>query len=90
MSRPFRRTPEEFRCLEEVMVFELGKRSRPAARTNEKEIRKVSKSRHLSSPETVALFQRYVIPNYTRYPVNIVRGEGSRVGDNEGHCDLDL
>ncbi|MCU0872176.1 MAG: aspartate aminotransferase family protein [Pirellulaceae bacterium] len=50
----------------------------------------MSKSRHLSSPETVALFQRYVIPNYTRYPLNIVRGEGSRVWDSEGHCYLDL
>ena len=50
----------------------------------------MTKSRHLSSQETVALFQRYVIPNYTRYPLNIVRGEGSHVWDSEGHRYLDL
>jgi len=50
----------------------------------------VSKTRHLSSQETVELFQRYVIPNYTRYPLNIVRGEGSHVWDSEGHRYLDL
>ncbi len=44
----------------------------------------------LSSQETVALFQRYVIPNYTRYPVNLVRGEGSLVWDSEGRRYLDL
>ena len=34
-----------------------------------------------SSAATVALFQKYVIPNYGRYPVNLVRGEGlPRVG----------
>ena len=48
------------------------------------------KSRHLSSPQTVELFQRYVIPNYTRYPLNIVRGEGSVVWDSEGNRYLDL
>ncbi len=50
----------------------------------------MAKSRHLSSQETVDLFQRYVIPNYTRYPLNIVRGEGSAVWDSEGHRYLDL
>jgi len=50
----------------------------------------VTTSRHLSSPETVGLFQRYVIPNYTRYPLNIVRGDKSRVWDGEGNCYLDL
>jgi predicted acetylornithine/succinylornithine family transaminase len=50
----------------------------------------VSKSQHLSSQQTVELFQRYVIPNYTRYPLNIVRGEGSHVWDSEGHRYLDL
>ena len=29
------------------------------------------------SPETVALFERYVMPNYRRFPVALVRGEGS-------------
>lgn len=44
----------------------------------------------MSSKETVALFERYVIPNYTRYPVNLVRGEGSWVWDSEGRRYLDL
>ncbi len=44
----------------------------------------------LSSPETVELFKKYVIGNYNRYPVNLVRGEGSHVWDSEGHRYLDL
>lgn len=44
----------------------------------------------LSSPDTVQLFQQYVIPNYRRYPVNLVRGEGSEVWDSEGNRYLDL
>ena len=44
----------------------------------------------LSSAETVELFRRYVIGNYTRYPVNLVRGEGSLVWDSEGNRYLDL
>ncbi|HZN35490.1 MAG TPA: aspartate aminotransferase family protein [Pirellulaceae bacterium] len=45
---------------------------------------------HLSSSETVELFKRYVIGNYNRYPVNLVRGEGSLVWDAEGSRYLDL
>jgi acetylornithine/N-succinyldiaminopimelate aminotransferase len=44
----------------------------------------------LSSQETVQLFERYVIPNYVRYPVSLVRGEGSWVWDSEGRRYLDL
>lgn len=44
----------------------------------------------LSSAETVELFKRYVIGNYNRYPVNLVRGEGSHVWDSEGNRYLDL
>ena len=44
----------------------------------------------LSSSETVELFQKYVVPNYGRYPVNLVRGEGSYVWDSEGTRYLDL
>jgi predicted acetylornithine/succinylornithine family transaminase len=44
----------------------------------------------LSSAETVELFKKYVIPNYVRQPVNLVRGEGSFVWDSEGHRYLDL
>src|SRR5262249_46528821 len=35
-------------------------------------------------------YQRFVIPNYTRNPVCLVRGEGSRVWDDEGHCYIDF
>jgi predicted acetylornithine/succinylornithine family transaminase len=44
----------------------------------------------LSSPEIIDLFKRYVIGNYTRYPVCLVRGEGSHVWDAEGNRYLDL
>lgn len=45
---------------------------------------------HLSSSATVDLFKRYVIGNYNRYPVNLVRGEGSLVWDSEGNRYLDF
>jgi predicted acetylornithine/succinylornithine family transaminase len=35
-------------------------------------------------------FARYVVPNYRRFPVCLVRGEGSWVWDAEGHRYLDL
>lgn len=44
----------------------------------------------LSSAETVDLFKKYVIANYNRYPVNLVRGEGSLIWDSEGHRYLDF
>jgi acetylornithine/N-succinyldiaminopimelate aminotransferase len=44
----------------------------------------------LSSPDTQQLFQRYVMQNYTRYPVNLVRGTGSVVWDSEGREYLDF
>ena len=45
---------------------------------------------HLSSTATVELFKKYVIGNYNRYPVNLVRGEGSLVWDSEGNRYLDF
>ncbi len=42
------------------------------------------------SRSTIELFDEYVIPNYRRYPVSLVRGEGSRVWDAEGREYLDL
>jgi acetylornithine/N-succinyldiaminopimelate aminotransferase len=39
---------------------------------------------------TLQRFQRFVIPNYTRYPVCLVRGEGSQVWDDEGNRYLDF
>jgi predicted acetylornithine/succinylornithine family transaminase len=44
----------------------------------------------LSTPETIALFDRYVIGNYRRYPVSLVRGEGSLIWDAEGNRYLDF
>ena len=44
----------------------------------------------LSSAETIELFQEYVVPNYSRFPVSLVRGEGSYVWDAEGNRYLDF
>ncbi len=35
-------------------------------------------------------FERYVVPNYGRFPVELVRGEGSQVWDSAGRRYLDL
>ncbi|MFP6768688.1 MAG: aspartate aminotransferase family protein [Planctomycetaceae bacterium] len=43
-----------------------------------------------SSQDTIAQFQQHVIPNYGRYPISLVRGEGSWVWDAEGNRYLDL
>ncbi len=43
-----------------------------------------------SSQQTMDMFERYVIQNYKRYPVCLVRGEGSTVWDAEGNQYLDL
>ncbi|VAX42805.1 Acetylornithine aminotransferase, partial [hydrothermal vent metagenome] len=43
-----------------------------------------------SSEQTIAQFDKYVIPNYGRYPISLVRGEGSFVWDAEGKQYLDL
>jgi acetylornithine/N-succinyldiaminopimelate aminotransferase len=42
------------------------------------------------SPQTAQLFDQYVIPNYRRFPVSLVRGEGSWVWDDEGNKYLDF
>lgn len=39
---------------------------------------------------TLENYQNYVIANYTRYPVCLVRGEGSYIWDDEGNRYLDL
>src|SRR5579871_692287 len=39
---------------------------------------------------TLELYQRYVIANYTRFPVCLVRGEGSSVWDDAGNRYLDF
>ena len=43
-----------------------------------------------SSADTIEQFHKYVIPNYGRYPISLVRGEGSYVWDAEGNRYLDL
>ncbi len=43
-----------------------------------------------SSQETIEQFDRYVIPNYRRFPVCLVRGEGSWIWDAEGNRYLDF
>lgn len=42
------------------------------------------------SPDVAQLFQEYVIPNYTRFPVALVRGKGSWVWDDQGNRYLDF
>ncbi len=44
----------------------------------------------MTSAETIKNFDRYVIGNYRRYPVCLVRGEGSYVWDAEGNRYLDF
>src|SRR2546430_9706234 len=43
-----------------------------------------------SSQQTIELFNQHVVPNYTRYPVCLVRGEGSSIWDAEGNRYLDF
>lgn len=45
---------------------------------------------HLSTDEVFDVFRRYVIPNYRRYPVVLMRGEGVEVWDSKGNRYLDL
>lgn len=45
---------------------------------------------HRSSAEIISLFDRYVIGNYRRFPVALVRGEGVYVWDADGKQYLDL
>ena len=42
------------------------------------------------SPKTAELFAKYVVPNYGRFPVSLVRGEGSLVWDDQGRQYLDF
>lgn len=44
----------------------------------------------VSSADVIEVFKQYVVPNYTRYPVCLARGEGSYVWDVEGRRYLDL
>ena len=44
----------------------------------------------LTTQETIALFDKYVVANYVRLPVAIVHGEGSYIWDADGKRYLDL
>src|ERR1044072_3785702 len=44
----------------------------------------------LTSEQVIALAKKHLIGNYTRYPVCLVRGEGSWVWDAEGNRYLDF
>ena len=44
----------------------------------------------LTSDQVIAAAKKYLTPNYTRYPVCLVRGEGSWVWDAEGNRYLDF
>jgi predicted acetylornithine/succinylornithine family transaminase len=44
----------------------------------------------MTSEEVIEQYSKYVIGNYTRYPVCLVRGEGSHVWDAEGRRYLDF
>ena len=44
----------------------------------------------MKGAEIIALFERYVVPNYRRYPVALARGEGSYVWDTAGTRYLDF
>lgn len=50
----------------------------------------MTQTAHPSSTDTITQFDRYVIPNYRRYPVCLVRGEGSEIWDAEGNRYLDF
>jgi len=47
-------------------------------------------TKHLSSVDTQSLFDQYVVPNYGRYPINLVKGEGSEIWDSEGKRYIDF
>ena len=47
-------------------------------------------STHLTSQDVSELFDRCVIPNYTRFPISLVRGENSWVWDAEDRRYLDF
>jgi len=44
----------------------------------------------MTTNETLHLFEKYVVPNYKRYPVVIVRGQGSYAWDADGKRYIDL
>jgi len=70
----------------------LARREAPAvfAGSHQEGALHVDSDQPLSSQQTAELFQKYVIPNYKRFPVSIARGEGAYVWDSEGNRYLDF
>src|SRR5579875_1899086 len=52
--------------------------------------REIPLSQPTSTEATIAQFDRYVIGNYKRFPVCLIRGEGSWVWDADGNRYLDF
>ena len=50
----------------------------------------MSRATTATSAQTIEQFNQFVIPNYKRFPICLVRGEGSYVWDAEGNRYLDL
>jgi acetylornithine/N-succinyldiaminopimelate aminotransferase len=44
----------------------------------------------MTTAETIDVFAKYVVPNYTRFPIVFVRGEGSELWDADGKRYIDL
>jgi len=66
------------------MRYDLSFRAQPAERET------INRLEQTMNPATLEQYQSFVIPNYTRYPVCLVRGEGSHVWDDEGNRYLDF
>ena len=44
----------------------------------------------MTTAETMEMFAKYVVPNYTRYPIVFVKGAGSELWDADGKRYIDL
>jgi acetylornithine/succinyldiaminopimelate/putrescine aminotransferase len=47
-------------------------------------------AREMNASEIIALYDRYVVPSYGRFPLVFVRGKGARVWDADGKEYLDF
>lgn len=89
--RTFSHTTLVSTTLEGIRSIQYGRHNPIVARTTETKVRiPLSSTTHHTSREVMDLFAQYVVPNYTRYPTCLVRGEGSEVWDAEGNRYLDL
>ena len=84
------RDPGYVRVDHEALVLAEG-----GASLSPEDLAKSSRDDHLGyfaafATGLIAQFEQYVIPNYRRFPVSLVRGEGSWVWDAEGNRYLDF